>query len=415
VHLLFTDGEREERALSCAHLQSMWVLHGQEMLAWLAMNDATIATFGTGREGFDAVPAAAIGDLQDFEALLKTPVRYLDGRLLGSISTPWQKDRSPVESIPHRALDVSRQHAVVILAHNAAERRRAEHRLLDIESFMRSFIDMLETHLAILDAAGHIVAANKAWRNLGFHGAGMVADCLAQLRDGTAQTFGHEGRCELPAGPRWFAISATRLPGEAGQRFVVTREDITPRKLAEQQLLLHAQVIEASHEGIFILDRRHRVVSVNRAFCEITGYTQADCLGKPPSLLDSGRHDDTFHRHLWSLIRRNRHWEGEIWHRRKNGEVFPVWLSITRVRDQAEAPVHYVGIYSDITERKASEHRIRYLAHYDLLTDLPNRVLLGDRFAMAIEYPASSPFSSWTWTASSWSMIRWATLRETSF
>jgi len=123
---------------------------------------------------------------------------------------------------------------------------------------------------------------------------------------------------------------------------------------------------------------------VNPAFTIITGYTQRDVIGKTPSLLASGTHDQAFYQDMWQQINTQGGWHGEIRNRRKSGQLYVEWLSIKRVCDTKGQVTHYVAVFSDISERKASEERMHHLAHYDVLTDLPNRVLFGDRLAQAI-------------------------------
>jgi diguanylate cyclase (GGDEF)-like protein/PAS domain S-box-containing protein len=147
---------------------------------------------------------------------------------------------------------------------------------------------------------------------------------------------------------------------------------------AQAQLLLNAKMLESSHEGIFITDAQNRFTMVNKAFCEITGYSEDELLGAEPRMLKSGRQDPAFYAALWQTLDSTGVWQGEIWDRRKDGGVFPAWLSITRVQNQQ------VAIFTDITARKEYENRIEHIAHHDVLTDLPNRMLLADRIAMAI-------------------------------
>ena len=147
---------------------------------------------------------------------------------------------------------------------------------------------------------------------------------------------------------------------------------------AQQQLLLNAQVLESSHEGIFITDEHNRFTMVNTAFCEITGYRAEDLLGAEPRMLKSGRQDPDFYATLWETLQRTGFWQGEIWDRRRSGEIFPAWLSITRVQNQ------HVAIFTDITARKEYENHMEHIAHHDVLTDLPNRMLLADRLSVAI-------------------------------
>ena len=154
--------------------------------------------------------------------------------------------------------------------------------------------------------------------------------------------------------------------------------DISEKKKAEENALLWANVLEDSTEGIMITDAQQRILTVNKAFTTLTGYAAEEVIGKLPSILKSGRHDRGFYHVMWRTIRDSGRWQGEIWNRRRNGEVYLEWLSITGVHDAAGELTHYVGIFSDITERKASAARIEFLANHDFLTGLPNRSLVTD-------------------------------------
>ncbi len=156
-------------------------------------------------------------------------------------------------------------------------------------------------------------------------------------------------------------------------------EDITERKRSEAQLRLAAQVFEQSGEGILITDAQLNIIMVNQAFTAITGYSEAEALGKTPRLLSSGRHEPEFFRVMWDDIRTQGRWQGEVWNRRKDGSLYPEQLSIIRVLDAQGEVIHYIGISSDITQHKEAQARIQRLAHFDPLTGLPNRALLNDR------------------------------------
>ena len=166
-------------------------------------------------------------------------------------------------------------------------------------------------------------------------------------------------------------------------RMVGTDLDITERALAEQQLRVAAAVFE-SQEGMFVTDARHVIQRVNRAFTEITGYSTEDAIGQTPQLLSSGLHDAAFYAAMRDSIAQRGSWQGEIWNRRKNGEVYPQWLTITAVKNAAGEVSHYVSTLTDITTRKAAENEIMHLAFYDPLTRLPNRRLLLDRLQQAL-------------------------------
>ncbi len=161
--------------------------------------------------------------------------------------------------------------------------------------------------------------------------------------------------------------------------------DITEKRQQEAQLLLAERVFSHSNEAMLITDPAGVIISVNPAFSRITGYPRAEVIGQTPRLLKSGRHPPAFYRDMWHALLVHGRWEGEVWDRRQNGEVYPKWLSITVVRDASGEIVNYIGSFADITERKAAQEKIQYLAHHDALTGLPNRLLLRDRFNLLLE------------------------------
>ena len=155
------------------------------------------------------------------------------------------------------------------------------------------------------------------------------------------------------------------------------------RKLAEQEMRIAATAFE-TREGIMITDAEGVILRVNHAFTDLTGYSAEEAMGKTPAMLSSGRQDEEFYRKLWKKLQRDKYWEGEIWNRRKSGEIYPELLTISAVFGPDSSITHYVGIFADITERKAADDLIRSLAFYDPLTQLPNRRLLLDRFGQAL-------------------------------
>jgi len=160
--------------------------------------------------------------------------------------------------------------------------------------------------------------------------------------------------------------------------------DITERKRAEEEQRLAAQVFENSMEGIVITDVNANILRVNRAFTAITGYSEEEVIGQNSRLLRSGRHDADFYQAMWASLVEYGYWQGEIWNRRKNGETYPEWLSLIAIRDESGHTLHYAGVFADLTEKKQAEARTHYLAHYDPLTELPNRLLLEERLKQSL-------------------------------
>jgi len=159
--------------------------------------------------------------------------------------------------------------------------------------------------------------------------------------------------------------------------------DITERKRADADLRIAAVAIE-TQEAIVITDAQSNIIRVNNAFSQITGYSADEVLGKNPRIMNSGRHDDHFYIEMWQHLLHEGVWAGEIWDKRKNGEIFPKWVTITAVKNDDHETTHYVAIFTDITHRKQMEEEIHNLAYYDALTKLPNRRLFLDRFNSAL-------------------------------
>ncbi|MFZ3087204.1 MAG: EAL domain-containing protein [Methylotenera sp.] len=160
--------------------------------------------------------------------------------------------------------------------------------------------------------------------------------------------------------------------------------DITDRKVAEQNLRINAQVFEFSREGIITTDTDNTILSVNKAFTEITGYTAEEVIGKNPRILASGTLSKTFYKTMWRQIINTGYWQGELLNRRKDGELYPQRLSISTVRNQDGKITQHIAIISDLSEHKLAEERIQFLSNFDPLTLLPNRNLLRDRAKLAL-------------------------------
>ena len=183
----------------------------------------------------------------------------------------------------------------------------------------------------------------------------------------------------------WALVSGCALdPQRPNEGSIWVYADITARKEAEEKLRLSATVLEHIADGVMVVDANGIIVTVNPAFTQITGYTEAEALGRHSSLNRSARHDAAFYQALWDELIASGFWRGEVWHQRKNGEVYLEWLTISAVRDTRAVTTHYVGVFSDITLIKESQEKLDHMAHHDPLTALPNRLLFHDRLQHAL-------------------------------
>lgn len=167
-------------------------------------------------------------------------------------------------------------------------------------------------------------------------------------------------------------------------RFVRAHQVQLPQQENRERLRQAAAVFDCTREGVLVTDAQGLIVHVNRAFMEITGYQQKDVMGERPSLFKSGRHSSNFYQQMFQTLEDKGEWSGEIWNRRKSGEIYPQWQTIRVIHDDQGQVSHHVAVFSDISAIKDSEHELAHLAHHDPLTDLPNRLLFTDRAEQAL-------------------------------
>jgi diguanylate cyclase (GGDEF)-like protein/PAS domain S-box-containing protein len=179
----------------------------------------------------------------------------------------------------------------------------------------------------------------------------------------------------------WMLVRSRALAVRAAEE--INRE-LIERKRAEEGLRLAATVVKTVEEAVLVTDTNNLIVSVNPAFTTITGYLPEEVVGKNPRMLASGKHSEEFYKEMWASLLATGSWHGEIWDKHKNGKVYIKAISIKLVRDEHGRLSHHLAVFSDITERKAVEERMQHLAHYDVLTDLPNRALFSDSLKQEI-------------------------------
>ena len=165
-----------------------------------------------------------------------------------------------------------------------------------------------------------------------------------------------------------------------------TVQEITDLKIAEEKLLLISKVFSETAEGIVITDKNSIILNVNPAFCDITGYNRNEIIGQKPNILRSGKQSPEFYFHMWQTLNKHGSWQGEVWNKNKAGMLYAELLSISSIIDENNQVVNFIGIFSDITNSKKQQETLEKMAHYDVLTQLPNRALLTDRFNQALAH-----------------------------
>ena len=300
--------------------------------------------------------------------------------------------------------EAGKMNGVLSSGEDVTESRRAEQALRDSRERLRLLLDSMAEAAYGIDADGNCTFVNRAFlKIMGYrdesevlgksihalihhsHADGSIypgSDCkihrayLAnQAINVSDEVFWRKDGVAIPV-EYWSnpIVTDDRVVGA-----ISTFIDITRRKRAEAQIGLAAKVFEQSGEGIVITDAQGTIIMVNQAFTAITGYSEAEALGQTPGMLASGRHDQAYYRAMWETLAREGRWQGEVWNRRKDGSLYPESLSIIRVLGAQGEVLHYIGIFSDITRHKETQAHIQRLAHFDPLTGLPNRALLGDR------------------------------------
>lgn len=262
--------------------------------------------------------------------------------------------------------------------------------------YIENLMNTAHSPILAWDAAGVITLCNEATKGLfGLQREQKVRlldDFLHLYRDPNLQetcynaskgipTTSLETRLSNHGNLVYILWSVTPLMDEAGHfsGAIAQGQDITARRLVERRLKLASKVFDSTGEAIMITDHKGDIVDVNAAFCEITGYNRGEVVGHNPRIMKSGRHDESFYKEMWRSLHEFGVWRGEIWDKRKNGQIYPKWVSINESLNELGEVTNYVAVFSDITHKKEDQQKLEKLAHFDTLTGLPNRVLFQDR------------------------------------
>jgi len=318
----------------------------------------------------------------------------MDGQPAACITLGSRRSNTVMASTLRTLNMLGNRFSQTLLQINAQEEARR------LQQNLSGLFDALKDFIFILDEDGFILHYNRAVADvLGYGPDALLGKPIATVHPENLQKIASELMMEVVAGRR-FNCPLPILHANGEQIMIETRithgywngrpaligtsQDITERLVAEERQQLAASVFDNAHEGIMITDPKGRIVEVNSTFSELTGYSRDEAIGNTPDLLKSGHHDPAFYIEMWRKIGEDGYWRGEIWNRKKSGQIFVELLTISSVRNRNDEIANFVAIFSDITIIKQHQQRLEHLAHYDALTQLPNRMLLSDRMQLAM-------------------------------
>ena len=304
----------------------------------------------------------------------------------------------PVE-INASLIEINGNQLILSVVRDISERKRMEEELAAKESRYRGVIETSLEGFWIVDMQGHLLEVNDAYVELsGYSREELLAMSIPDLeaKENPEETAAHIENVMKNGYDRFESLHKTRdgkvwpvevavsfWPMEGGRFFVFCR-DITERRDREEEQRLAMTVFQNIGEGMTVTDSENRVVAVNPAFTHLTGYTAEEMMGKNPNLLSSGHHDSEFYRQMWKMLAETGQWQGEVWDRRKDGELIAKWLTISTIYDDTGSVHQRVALFSDITQKKQSDEVIWRQANFDPLTQLPNRRMFREQLEQEI-------------------------------
>jgi diguanylate cyclase (GGDEF)-like protein/PAS domain S-box-containing protein len=385
LHIVWSEKEKEQDSAATAWQQDRLCVCND--IAHSALNASVIAlALKLGFRACISLPIKVSGELHSIFTLYTDQLNFFDDDVC--LQLQYIVDKLGL------ALEVAAAEIALTAAIQSLQER---------ESLFHTLASAAPVGIFRTDAQGRCTYVNASWCNI----AGSTLD--ASLDYGWKQTiyaedqplvdaalataiktqaaFKLEFRFQRPDGSLSWVIAQSNPELDATAvviGFVGTITDISALKKTEASLRQDAAIFDSTREGVMLTDVNLHILKVNPAFSLITGYSGSEVLGKTPLMLHSGRHEATFYTSMWASISESGYWQGEVWNRRQNGEVYPQLLSISAIKDTSGAVVSYVGVFSDISKLKASESKLEFLAHHDPLTGLPNRLLLMSRLEHAL-------------------------------
>jgi len=314
------------------------------------------------------------------------------------------EDGSPLDvEVSLNRIDYAGEACLQAIVRDVTERKQKDIRIRELLDEQRLIFDNAHVGILLLRNRRIIKCNQRIAEMFGFAGPQELEGQTTEVLYGSREHFEAAGRAGYPLlAANGFANFETEMHHRDGTAMWVMQTgrpldrdavleapsiwvytDITERKRVEVDLRIAAAAFE-SQEGMVITDARGIILRVNQAFVESTGYRADEVVGQTPRMFKSGRHDAAFYRDMWAAIIENGSWQGEVWDRRKNGEIYPKWLTISAVKDDAGVVTHYIGTHFDITERKKAEEKIEALAFNDQLTGLANRFSLNERLSQVL-------------------------------
>ncbi len=330
------------------------------------------------------------------------PFKNAAGEVLGTFAVYYAEPGIPSPAELELIIDLARMTGIAVDKEQIRiERIKAESLLRNSEESYRNLIESAPFPVFITSrGSGKLVFANRPAEQL-FEtttelAMGLSVQCFYANPNDQEKIIARQLAGEIVKGEEvelitatgrqiWVLMTAANIIFDGKPSHVATLFDITARKKNEEQLREAAAVMQNTHEGVVITDTKPHIIAVNDAYTTITGYSRDEAIGMDPGILNSGRQNQAFYKNMWKTLLKDGFWQGELWNRRKNGEIYPQWLSISAVLNDRQQPIRYIGVFSDISKLKESQSQLEFLAHHDPLTRLFNRSAVESRMEHELE------------------------------